>query len=113
MVDIDKLKFDEKGLIPAIVVDGTSGDVLTLATGRLSRSARPAAELFPGDVPLILCNGALIQSSATGAILHEDVMDSAAAEASPEGAGRLKNISAAASTSSAAIQARRLLFPVI
>ena len=31
MVDIDKLKFDEKGLIPAIVVDGTSGDVLTLA----------------------------------------------------------------------------------
>ena len=31
MVDIDKLKFDEKGLIPAIVVDGTSGAVLTLA----------------------------------------------------------------------------------
>ncbi len=31
MVDIDKLKFDEKGLIPAIVVDGTNGDVLTLA----------------------------------------------------------------------------------
>ena len=31
MVDIDKLKVDEKGLIPAIVVDGTSGDVLTLA----------------------------------------------------------------------------------
>ena len=31
MVDIEKLKFDEKGLIPAIVVDGTSGQVLTLA----------------------------------------------------------------------------------
>ena len=31
MVEIDKLKFDEKGLIPAIVVDGTSGQVLTLA----------------------------------------------------------------------------------
>ena len=31
MVDMDKLKFDEKGLIPAIVVDGTSGQVLTLA----------------------------------------------------------------------------------
>ncbi len=57
------------------------GNVLTLATGRLSGSARPAAALFPGDVPLILCNGALIQSSATGAILHEDVMDPAAAEA--------------------------------
>ena len=31
MVDISKLKFDEKGLIPAIVVDGKSGEVLTLA----------------------------------------------------------------------------------
>ena len=31
MIDIDKLKFDEKGLIPAVVVDGTSGQVLTLA----------------------------------------------------------------------------------
>ena len=31
MFDIEKLKFDEKGLIPAIVVDDESGDVLTLA----------------------------------------------------------------------------------
>ncbi len=31
MVDIDTLKFDEKGLIPAIVVDYKSGKVLTLA----------------------------------------------------------------------------------
>ena len=31
MIDIEKLKFDEKGLIPAIVVDGKSGQVLTLA----------------------------------------------------------------------------------
>jgi phosphoribosyl-ATP pyrophosphohydrolase/phosphoribosyl-AMP cyclohydrolase len=31
MVDIEKLKFDEKGLIPAIVVDAVSKDVLTLA----------------------------------------------------------------------------------
>ncbi len=30
-MDIEKLKFDEKGLIPAIVVDGTTGQVLTLA----------------------------------------------------------------------------------
>ena len=28
---IDQLKFDEKGIIPAIVVDGTTGQVLTLA----------------------------------------------------------------------------------
>lgn len=31
MVSIDELKFDEKGLIPAIVVDATSKNVLTLA----------------------------------------------------------------------------------
>lgn len=31
MFDIDKLKFDEKGLIPAIVVDATTKRVLTLA----------------------------------------------------------------------------------
>lgn len=31
MFDIEKLKFDEKGLIPAIVVDDESGRVLTLA----------------------------------------------------------------------------------
>ena len=31
MIDMETLKFDEKGLIPAIVVDGTSGQVLTLA----------------------------------------------------------------------------------
>lgn len=31
MIDIDELKFDEKGLIPAIVVNAESGKVLTLA----------------------------------------------------------------------------------
>ncbi len=31
MIDISELKFDEQGLIPAVVVDAVSGDVLTLA----------------------------------------------------------------------------------
>ncbi|MBQ3219216.1 MAG: bifunctional phosphoribosyl-AMP cyclohydrolase/phosphoribosyl-ATP diphosphatase HisIE [Clostridia bacterium] len=31
MIEIEKLKFDEKGLIPAIVVDSVSKEVLTLA----------------------------------------------------------------------------------
>lgn len=31
MLNIDELKFDENGLVPAIVVDATSGKVLTLA----------------------------------------------------------------------------------
>ena len=30
MLKIDELKFDEKGLIPAIVVDAENGKVLTL-----------------------------------------------------------------------------------
>ena len=30
MIDIKELKFDDKGLIPAIVVDATSKKVLTL-----------------------------------------------------------------------------------
>ncbi len=31
MFDIEKIKFDEKGLVPAIVVDDETGEVLTLA----------------------------------------------------------------------------------
>ena len=31
MLDINSLKFDEKGLIPAVVVDAESKDVLTVA----------------------------------------------------------------------------------
>ena len=31
MIDIESVRFDERGLVPAIVVDGRSGQVLTLA----------------------------------------------------------------------------------
>ncbi len=31
MIDVSTLKFDEKGLIPAVVVDGETGEMLTLA----------------------------------------------------------------------------------
>ncbi|MBR5701327.1 MAG: phosphoribosyl-AMP cyclohydrolase, partial [Oscillospiraceae bacterium] len=31
MISIDELKFDERGLIPAIVTDARTGQVLTLA----------------------------------------------------------------------------------
>ena len=31
MINIENLKFDEKGLIPAIVIDDETGKVLTLA----------------------------------------------------------------------------------
>ena len=31
MIDLNELKFDEKGLIPAVVVDAVTKDVLTVA----------------------------------------------------------------------------------
>ena len=50
----------------AIQAAAGRGKILTLATGRLSRSARPAAALFPGDVPLIMCNGAVQRAPPPG-----------------------------------------------
>lgn len=52
-----------------------AGRFVTLASGRLGGSAEVARELFPGDVPLILGNGALVQSCATGETLSETLMD--------------------------------------
>lgn len=49
MIDIKELKFDEKGLIPAIVVDAYSGKVLTLAymnRESLSRSMETGLTCF-------------------------------------------------------------------
>lgn len=51
-----------------------AGKFVTLASGRLGGSAEVARELFPGDVPLILGNGALVQSCATGETLSETLM---------------------------------------
>lgn len=52
-----------------------AGKYVTLASGRLGGSATVARELFPGDVPLILGNGALVQSCATGETLSETFME--------------------------------------
>ena len=52
-----------------------AGKFVTLASGRLGGSAEVARELFPGDVPLILGNGGLVQSCATGETLSETLMD--------------------------------------
>ena len=40
MLSIDQLKFDEKGLIPAIVVDSISKKVLTLLDRELGLTLR-------------------------------------------------------------------------
>lgn len=52
-----------------------AGRYVTLASGRLGQTADAARDLFPGDVPLILGNGAAVQSSATGELLAENLMD--------------------------------------
>lgn len=52
-----------------------AGKFVTLASGRLGGSAEVARELFPGDVPLILGNGGLVQSCTTGETLSETMMD--------------------------------------
>lgn len=52
-----------------------AGRYVTLASGRLGASAVVARELFPGDVPLILGNGAAVQSCASGKMLAETFME--------------------------------------
>ena len=52
-----------------------AGRFVTLASGRLGGSAAAARELFPSDVPLILGNGALVQSCAAGETLSETFME--------------------------------------
>ena len=42
MVDINELKFDEKGLIPAVMVDVYTREVLTVAYMNRERTAPPA-----------------------------------------------------------------------
>ena len=52
-----------------------AGRFVTLASGRLGGSAEVTRELFPADVPLILCNGGMLQSRESGKILAETLMD--------------------------------------
>lgn len=56
-----------------------AGRYVTLATGRLSSGAERLRALIPGNVPLILCNGGVLASAATGEVLSETVMDLEAA----------------------------------
>lgn len=49
MIGIDELKFDERGLIPAIVIDSESRELLTLAymnRESLRHNARTRADLL-------------------------------------------------------------------
>jgi Cof subfamily protein (haloacid dehalogenase superfamily) len=52
-----------------------AGKFVTLSSGRIGSSAVAAKELFVGDVPFIMGNGALLQSAATGEILSEHTME--------------------------------------
>ena len=54
MVDIEKLKFDEKGLIPAIVVDAVTKRVLTLAYMNRESLQIGVGMVSRGEVALIV-----------------------------------------------------------
>jgi Cof subfamily protein (haloacid dehalogenase superfamily) len=47
-----------------------AGVVVTLSTGRMFRSARPFAEQFQFDVPLITYGGALVKNASSGEVLY-------------------------------------------
>lgn len=57
-----------------------AGIRLSLATGRTFESARPYADAIDADAPLVLYNGARIQSPQTGEVLEEWRLATAQAE---------------------------------
>lgn len=62
------------GVRAAIREAVTRGVHVTLATGRRLYAARVYAEMLGFRLPLILHNGAVVQESATGAVLYEDAI---------------------------------------
>ena len=78
MININELKFDEKGLIPAIVIDGATNKVLTLAymneeSLKISLEKTNGLEVFHlgivlGDVLLVVKGGQGIVELAHGSL---------------------------------------------
>lgn len=75
----DTLLTDELEVSPrtaaAIQEAQRQGVVVTIATGRMHPSARPFAARLGLDVPLITCNGAMVKSSVSGEVWHEQPME--------------------------------------
>jgi len=74
-VDLDDTLLDKSGAVSprtraAIAAALANGVTVTIATGRMYRSAAPFARQLGLDVPLITYNGALIKSSLSGEVLY-------------------------------------------
>ncbi|MDR3599909.1 MAG: Cof-type HAD-IIB family hydrolase [Desulfosporosinus sp.] len=67
-------------VVEAIQKAQAQGVKMTIATGRMSLSARPYVEQLGVDVPVITCHGAMIQHVLSGDILFRRVIPSTVAD---------------------------------
>ncbi|ACZ42354.1 Cof-like hydrolase [Thermobaculum terrenum ATCC BAA-798] len=78
-LDLDGTLLDSHGRVRPRVKEAVRkaidlGVIVTIATGRRLHFAQKIAEEIGIDVPLVLHGGTLIQDSATGEVIYEDVM---------------------------------------
>lgn len=83
-LDVDGTLLDPAGsLTPrtaaAVQAAVAAGCIVTLATGRRFRTARPIAAMLGLELPILVQNGALIKDSLTGEVLYHRHLDVAAA----------------------------------
>ena len=89
VLDIDGTLLDPAGqltppTVAAVRAAVASGCVVTLATGRRYRTARPIAAALGLELPILVQNGALIKDSLTGEVLYHRHLSCAAAAAAIE-----------------------------
>jgi len=84
VLDIDGTLLDPSGqltvpTVAAVRAAVAAGCVVTLATGRRFRTARPIADALGLELPILVQNGALIKDSVTGEVLYHRHLSCAAA----------------------------------
>jgi 5-amino-6-(5-phospho-D-ribitylamino)uracil phosphatase len=89
VLDIDGTLLDPAGQLTATTVAAVraavaAGCVVTLATGRRFRTAKPIADALGLELPILVQNGALIKDSLTGEILYHRHLSCAGAAAAIE-----------------------------
>lgn len=89
VLDIDGTLLDPAGqltppTVTAVRAAVAAGCVVTLATGRRFRTAKPIADALGLELPILVQNGALIKDSLTGEVLYHRHLDRAAAAVAVE-----------------------------
>src|SRR5436853_3167701 len=79
-LDLDGTLLDSRGLIPdknrdSIMLAEQAGVLVTVATGRRFRDARPVGLELGLNAPLITHNGALLKYADSLATVHADLLD--------------------------------------